>query len=135
MNIQENRDLVERFVTTMLEFSDWVEYWLSPRSGIVRAEGGHIAWAIANVLTPEEWRRDSEGKPAGVHVAMRNRGWVRVIRKEGRIFADVYLCTDSQLSKLKDFAREKRMIVTDEKSNRDFFNPASPDDHEDEDNF
>lgn len=118
--------IAETIVDILLEAGTWTEYWLSPKAELIQAVPGHVYWAIKNVLQPNEWRKDEEGKVIGAYDSMRRRGWQRVVIDNGRIYVDAYRCSRSQMAELEMVAMDRRLIIVDDKTNRDVFNPARP---------
>lgn len=116
--------LAESIVDILMDSGYWNEYWLSPKAELIRAVPGHNIWARKNVLRPDEWHKDDHGNIIGVYDSMTKKGWQRVLIENNRIYVDAYRCTLSQMSELKLVAMDRRLIIVDDKTGRDIFNPA-----------
>lgn len=116
--------VAESIVDILLEAGTWTEYWVSPNAELIQAVPGHVYWAIKNVLRQDEWRKDQDGTIVGAYDSMFRRGWRRVVIEHGRIWVDAYRLTRDQMAELELVALDRRLIITDDKSNRDVFNPS-----------
>lgn len=108
--------LAETVVDRILTADPWFEAWLSPSGKYIRAQEGHIKWAIKNVLNTNEWKKDEHGQIVGVYAAMKRRGWVRVVRQGTLLIADLYRASDAQRAELEAIALEDGYTVADEKA-------------------
>ena len=115
----------EAIVDILIEAGTWTEYWLSPKPDFIQAVPGHVYWAIKNVLRPDEWTREQDGSIRGVYVAMRKRGWARVVVERGVIYVDPAHCSPRMMSELEFAAGDMHCVIVDDKTGHELFNPRS----------
>jgi len=110
------------------EFLDYQPVWLSPEAEIIIVPH-HARWARQHVFPYAPGAETgTEGKDTGIFNAMRQAGWVRaIIERRQYLLVNPAYCSNAQMRALRDYCAEHHMIMVDEATQRNIFNPAHGD--------
>lgn len=110
------------------EFAEYQPAWLSPQSELIVVPH-HARWAAQHVVPyAPVGETGSEGKDTGIFRAMRQAGWIRVVlERNSHLLVNPAYCSNEQMRALKNYCAEHRLIMVDEATQRDIFNPAHGD--------
>jgi len=113
--------IAESVVSTLLgeddeyyrEFPDFHPYWVNQDGEIFHAwPGGHIEWGRRRLGLDPEF--------TGVMAEMQRRGWLRMVVRGNEVLIDTYKASPAQRQSVRDWAIERRKLVFDEKTQRQY---------------
>lgn len=97
-------------VKSYREFPDFQPYWVDPDGEVWHAmPGGHIEWGRRKLGLDQD---------QSVMTEMRQRGWLRMVVRDGEVLIDTYTATPTQLRSVKDWTIEQHKMLFDEKTQR-----------------